>query len=1622
MAKIRMSRRAQLLSGVGIAMLAATPALAGTTTVRDNTLDINDVFSTDYQLTAKAYETINAAVVNDEFVGATVSVDGGVTRVNTTTVGANGASSNTVTANSIIASATANSVSSTAGLLALDSGLNDAAEMVDGIALLSTSFNTRNGTDGYVIATAEASTIDVDLLETPNDTAHNDGNTISAQARINLSLSTVSGQVPNYYSSATGGSSVLQPGAYSETFNETTTYENQLTANGSIVVSTLQGAAPSRDSAANSRNNAITLDLISDAELGHQDQTGLGTLDDNTISALFDGNTSTSIVGIEGGTNPTFTGSAVISTSQISAGNSPEGSWMAYNNNSLIRGQVQSTESDTQTNNLTGTLSVTGNAITSSATSNRSVGNELTLDGGINVVGVTGSAIGFGGIGGGGAVSITTGGETAAAAGLVITGSQVNDGEYYEGEGTDRGQIASFTGDATISGYAQEIIGGTLNVSDNSITSTARGNQYGATIATTSAVNSIASGVALSTSQVNSEADVRAEVLDSLIIAEGGSSNTWNEYESAGEVSGASLSLTDNLVSAGAYGNQGANTIELNATSLNTGYADLAGLTNQTSGWNLAYGTTTLTSSQYQFYSDVSARNVDSSLYLGSNDYEGTELSTLLASGNQQDAVAVGNLVSNAIDLTATTTGTGVGLSNSQFVWYGSDVSAVFDGTAQIWLDEDAGESGATSVSLVDNTQRAVAYGNSADNTLSVAATSANIRGTGAFASSLDEFMGAYNSDYSAYGLLNVQGVVGNVTAETNSYFGNNPNFEIWVGEDVDNGSVLHNDGNSLIAAAYGSSATNAGTLDINTVAVTEFEGSNYTPIATIASAQYFDNEATISAQVIPGDSVIYTHVDDEVSAGGSLTTSGNTVLAQSLANNVVNTLGVQATTIYTAGDGGLVRADGDAEADAAFTINNMQSTDFATTVRSTLRDSFIEETNSAEIRTYVESDIEAASVVSLGNTLKATAGANRAVNALEVSATDLTATAAVNNNQITNSDVIATMGVAGTQATPGAFGDSFTGTVNLVYDTTTTIDGTYYNSLLGYSVYTSGLDPVLEGYLNSNGWTYGTYVGQPVLEYTLPTPTALGTYTTQPFTDTLTWSTTGGDGTSASGWAGGVFINADEDVRYSTLRVDGNFATATAIGNDAANSLNVTTTSLNQSSTYSVGTASDYYATGDFVLGNEQSAYETADATATVFNTFAIDQRLDETLTNSLLSVSGNRQSAMAVMNLADNALTLTATDNAESSTVTALYSDQGVYEASSVDALSLMVVRAPIHSSETTILLNDNTNTALGVHNDVTNTLTVSVTNQGSRSGNDATAGTGSNTVADNALDSTQYSDGFLDTTARSYIYNGDLVDASTNGVSNGTVEVNGNTTLAESTANRAVNTAIVNASANQGGNVALGNHQDNDSVVNSTAQSIIRIGMFGDVDSGASSSSTLSIDGNVTQALARGNAANNAVSTLAGATYPGVGGNTTGGAGSVDGSSAANAVVLNDQTNHGPINASANQTTYGVALNSGGGSPAVSNSTVNLNNNRVVAVAYGNQAANTLTLTPLNSGLPTGAINSVQYNSGAVTANTTSVTFHINASSGVTGNSAFRANGNAISATAVGNSVVSSIIAGR
>src|SRR5690606_33687478 len=153
--------------------------------------------------------------------------------------------------------------------------------------------------------------------------------------------------------------------------------------------------------------------------------------------------------------------------------------------------------------------------------------------------------------------------------------------------------------------------------------------------------------VALANQQTNDQASVGAVTRNPTISASVGAAGV------AGSADAASPSVANNTSAANAYGNQaGQNvTLEANSIALGTGQARLTGGTGP-DGHVGAEGAATVSSLQSRYAGAVSASNETSQISLTSL-ADANAGTSLAASNNRQEAVALGSSSANGLSLAA---------------------------------------------------------------------------------------------------------------------------------------------------------------------------------------------------------------------------------------------------------------------------------------------------------------------------------------------------------------------------------------------------------------------------------------------------------------------------------------------------------------------------------------------------------------------------------------------------------------------------------------------------------------------------------------------------------------------------------------------------------------------------------------------------------------------------------------------------------------------------------------------------------------------------------------------------------------------------------------------------------
>ena len=395
------------------------------------------------------------------------------------------------------------------------------------------------------------------------------------------------------------------------------------------------------------------------------------------------------------------------------------------------------------------------------------------------------------------------------------------------------------------------------------------------------------------------------------------------------------------------------------------------------------------------------------------------------------------------------------------------------------------------------------------------------------------------------------------------------------------------------------------------------------------------------------------------------------------------------------------------------------------------------------------------------------------------------------------------------------------------------------------------------------------------------------------------------------------------------------------------------------------------------FALANSQTLDTNAASVTGVFATYGVNVAFDQAVTNSQIAVSNNTQFGEALGNSATNRLQLTAVGagvGVDDPTSAVNNVQMGVGAA--IAATSNMDLYANMASSGSTIEIEGNRNTALGAVNNASNILSVSGLTV---DGNDSQAifdpADAERTAATYAINSFQQADGNLTSSARTTANNLDRTDTTTVGIQNGSASLSNNTTTAEASANRVAN-SVSFAATNSTATAAIGNEQNSDTDTSASATgSSYRIGLAADPDDEdgvayAANGSSISLDGNTTSALARGNSATNDLNYTVDVTTAGY----AGFAGALDtGMAQAGALVGNKQYNDGTVQAEANNVSYSEDLVQGT-TGSLLNSEASLDDNTTSAAAFGNSGTNSLNVAATDGSI-SAALNNVQSNTGSV-----------------------------------------------
>jgi hypothetical protein len=914
-------------------------------------------------------------------------------------------------------------------------------------------------------------------------------------------------------------------------------------------------------------------------------------------------------------------------------------------------------------------------------------------------------------------------------------------------------------------------------------------------------------------------------------------------------------------------------------------------------------------------------------------------------------------------------------------------------------------------------------------------------------------------------------------------------------------GSSAYANSNTIYATAIGNEIAPGGGNTLS-LSANNLSQTPYSPLAGVANIQELGTGGSALANINTsgvGGAPLF-----EVDVGGNVGTSaGSTIqvsndVAQALAegnfsnNNTINLSGnsISEATPGTALTGltmsapGFPGGAGAITADLALTVLNAQTVSPSSSVTATVQ------TNTGGTSTggygalinVGGTTVANSSLTEANNVFLATAIDNNAqLNTINISGlTNLAISAGVQNLQFSAADASATLGVPGSPGTLGSPGTNY-GTV-----TENVPSGDNEASFTGNTLTVTGNSLTLTGSAAAITYLEGLItVGTGSEAGSTSTSLILGpgTYTVSnpseiPSTAGVIYLVTGsavsqnfGLATSATPGSPPVpssvaqIIAVNDPITNSALSITSAPGTtpsgATAISNNAVNTLSLSTNILTGSSGITApnatlsGATNTLTAAADYAVQNSQLVVGTGPV-ATAYETLGITDFSTGTptpygITGSSLTIGGtglgNALQAVSEGNVANNTLSLSVTDTGTPAPSGALLSAQ--YGAITVPqtALSVLTAYAPAaiggltSGTGSSVTISNNTNTALSVQNDVTNTLSVTGTNVGgllvalsSYSG----AAPIVTAAGSYSLNNIQYATGVgVVADATTSIANYDNLLTNTTGIINSSANFNDNVTTAESDANRATvggGNSLTLTATNLSASGALVNLQNSSITSSATALSSAELLLNGGTDlAPAASSSTLSVSGNVTQSIAHGNIA---YSTFVadGTANNGTGPDTALAQASVDllasltasagGNGTTNNTLVNAQINSGAvtaISAGTNSITLAGGIGTGFASAGALDSTITLDNNMWTAEADGNVSSSSMTLTGTNL-YNNGALSSVQTNTAAISASVTSVTSATitggSATASGTSGSSIDVSGNQAIATARGNSASNSL----
>ena len=995
----------------------------------------------------------------------------------------------------------------------------------------------------------------------------------------------------------------------------------------------------------------------------------------------------------------------------------------------------------------------------------------------------------------------------------------------------------------------------------------------------------------------------------------------------------------------------------------------------------------------------------DTSINLFATDVTGSSASV----ANSADAAtATGNSATQSLTLSSTTLTLGTAVADADTV--GTATAADLDVSAAIavgslqantnsvtrasnlssTLGLDADNVSGSALTLGTNTQESSATGSTAANAIRLTGTTVGV-GVAIASQQDSDATSAVTGATTASASLTADAIVSGSTATVS---GNRIQARALT---ANTSNLLSVDATSMtLPAADTSLATTLGST--SGIVRGAFATVNDQSVANTTTATVVQESVNLtnstSAAMDPVSGLI---ISGNVSGGSAIANDANTISARAQAAVATNS-----TTLAIDGTLGSTTPAATGGVSNAAVIASTQNVAGGANVLASTTGGY----NYGTIATDISGLLDDSSVTTSSNRVQAIAEATNATNALAVSATTLSAAASSANGAVNASGVIGSDAVV----------NSAFAVANRQVTGNATVQAKLENPLVGTVV--SG--NVSDSSIDANGNVLEAFGSANKASNSV---TLAGTTVTTD-ASAVNFQTSNAQVTARfdQNNSAAVAVGMGSDITNSDVSVNGNLARGSAIGNVGTNMVSASATTLNGGGTDAQAEAIGTSATGDFSLANKQVLESNSASTTSIMGTFSAMQESDMALTDSRISVSSNAMFGEALGNTATNRLAVSATSAGAGVDPTAVLNSTQSADAD-IDATSWSTVRSVSSADGSSIALNSNSNTALGVVNNAVNSVTASaLTLDGS-----ATVGTTNIAVnADYALASNQGASGTVDVDGRLSVNSADAYDmmafvSPDAGTVDSNVSIAGNALTSEGSANRVSNQMAVSAN-NAGATAMISNAQDSSADVIVLANGYFGYrsetsGLAGGLN--AANASSIAIEGNNVASLARGNSASNVLNYAVGSTYSApttaanfVSQNTNGNL-----EIAATAGVLNNQFNSGDVSANGSAE-YRANLNSGSGTAAL-NSNVSMANNSASATAYGNIANNSVSMLTFGAGVPSSAVSSNQVNTGTVSA-VSYVNFGTTAVN--TTGSAVRSTGNSATATAVGNNSVNTIGGGN